>query len=143
MEDKEAMANLTNINLPLSQILTQAQENILVLSKHLQALQTQAKAKIPNSESTVLDKKTKETKWKSYCWTHGKTCSLDHTIATYRFPKTGHQVGATLGNKMGGSEKFKEDKSHEQDGGARNTVVEKINYNHHLSLIQKLPAIST
>ena len=35
MEDKEAMANLTSINLTLLQSLTQAQETILVLSKQL------------------------------------------------------------------------------------------------------------
>ena len=39
MEDKEAMANLTIINLTLSQSLAQAQETIFVLSKQLQALQ--------------------------------------------------------------------------------------------------------
>ena len=45
MEDKEAMANLTSINLILSQILNQTQETILVLSKQLQALQVHTKAK--------------------------------------------------------------------------------------------------
>ena len=35
MEDKEAMANLTSINLTLLQSLTQAQETMLVLSKQL------------------------------------------------------------------------------------------------------------
>ena len=45
MEDKEAMENLTSINLTMSQSLTQAQETIMVLSKQLQALQTQEKAK--------------------------------------------------------------------------------------------------
>ena len=39
MYDKEAMVNLTSINLTLSQSLTQAQETVLVLSKQLQALQ--------------------------------------------------------------------------------------------------------
>ena len=39
MEDKEAMANLTIINLTLSQSLTQAKETILMLSKKLQTLQ--------------------------------------------------------------------------------------------------------
>ena len=40
---------------------------------------------------------------------------------------------------MGGSEKWcEEDKAQKYDGGARKTVVEKINYNHHLSLIQTL-----
>ena len=38
MEDKEAMANLTSINLTLLQSLTQSQEIILVISKQLQAL---------------------------------------------------------------------------------------------------------
>ena len=38
MEDKEAMENLTSINLTLFQSLNQAQETILVLSKQLQAL---------------------------------------------------------------------------------------------------------
>ena len=33
MEDKETMDDLTRINLPLSQILTQAHKTILVLSK--------------------------------------------------------------------------------------------------------------
>ena len=45
MEDKEAMENLSSINLTMSQSLTQAQETIMVLSKQLQALQTQEKAK--------------------------------------------------------------------------------------------------
>ena len=75
-----------------------------------------------------------------YFYTHGKTCRFDHTSATCNFPKTGHQVGSTLGNNTGGSEKWcKEDKANEYDGGAINTVVEKMNYNHHLSLIQTLP----
>ena len=38
MEDKEEMENLTIINLTLSQILIQAKETILGLSKQLQAL---------------------------------------------------------------------------------------------------------
>ena len=81
---------------------------------------------------------------KCYCWTQWRTCRLDHTSATYNFPNIGHQVGATFGDKMGGSKKWcEEDKTREYDGGARNTVVEKINYNHHLSLIQTLPTSST
>ena len=39
MEDNEAKANLTRINLNLSQSLIQAKETFLVLSKQLQALQ--------------------------------------------------------------------------------------------------------
>ena len=59
MEDKEEMANLTSINLTLSQILTQAQETILVLSKKLQALQVQKKTKTPATNRTSLDQKTR------------------------------------------------------------------------------------
>ena len=74
MEDKEAMPNLTSINLTLSQSLTQAQETILVISKQLQALQFHTKAKILSTKRTALDQKTKDAKLKCYCWTHGRTC---------------------------------------------------------------------
>ena len=62
MEDKEAMANLTSINLTLSQSLTQAQETMLVLSKQIQALQVYIKEKTPTTKRTALYKKTKEDK---------------------------------------------------------------------------------
>ena len=39
IKDKEATENLTSINLKLSQRLTQAQEDILALSKKLHTLQ--------------------------------------------------------------------------------------------------------
>ena len=144
MEDKEAMENLTIINLTLSQIPTQAQETILVLSKQLQALQVHTKANTPSTKITTLDQKTKGAKPKFYCWTHGRTRRLDHTSATFNFPKTGQQVGTAFGFKIGGREKwFEEDKAREYDGGARNTVVEKVNYKNHLSLIQTLPTSST
>ena len=62
MEDKESIANLTIINLALSQSLTKSQETILVIPKQLQALQVQTKAKKPNTNKIALDKKTKEAK---------------------------------------------------------------------------------
>ena len=52
------MVNLICINLTLSQSLMQAQDTIVVLSKQIQALQTQAKVKTPTSEIPVLDKNT-------------------------------------------------------------------------------------
>ena len=54
------MANLTNINLTLSQCLNQAQETILVIKKQPQALHAQSKAKKPATEKPVLDKKTRD-----------------------------------------------------------------------------------
>ena len=59
---KEAMANLSSINLTLSHSLTQAQETMLVISKQLQELQVQAKANTPTTEKRVLDKNTRDTK---------------------------------------------------------------------------------
>ena len=53
MEDNKAKANLTRIKLTLSQSLIQAQETFLVLSKQLQALQAQEKAKKPTNERPV------------------------------------------------------------------------------------------
>ena len=86
----------------------------MVLSKQLQALQAQEKANTPNSERPVLYNWARENKSKCYYWNHGRTHSLDHTSAAYLYPKTGHQVGATLGGNMGGNEKwYKEDKAHE------------------------------
>ena len=112
MEEKEEMKNLTIINLPLSQILNQAQETMLVLYKQLQTLQVQTRAKKPATKRTALDKKIKDDKLKCYCWTHRRTRRMDHTSATCNLPKTGHQVGATFGYKIGGSEKwFKEEKA--------------------------------
>ena len=56
MEDKEEMANLTRINLTLSQSLTQAQEKSLVLSKQLQALQVHTKTKKPATKRNISHK---------------------------------------------------------------------------------------
>ena len=106
--------NLTSINLTLSQSLTQAQEKILVLSKQLQSLQVHIKEKTPSTKRTALDQKTKDAKLKRYLWTHERTRRLEHTSATCNFPKIGHQVGATFGNKIGGSDKWcEEDKARE------------------------------
>ena len=114
MEEKEAMVNLTSINLTLSQSLTQAKETILVLSKQLQALQVHTNTNTPSIKRTALDQKTKDDKSNWYCCTHGRTHRLNHTSATCNFSKTGHQVGATFGNNMGGSDKWcEEDKARE------------------------------
>ena len=66
MEYKEAMVDLTSISLTLSKILNQSQETMMVISKQIQALQTQAKSKTQTTEIIVLDKNTKETKSKCY-----------------------------------------------------------------------------
>ena len=57
MEDKEAMANLTSINLTLSQIPTQAQKKMLVLSEQLQALQVHTKENTLSTKRTAPDQK--------------------------------------------------------------------------------------
>ena len=67
---KEAMANLSSINLTLSHSLTQSQETMLVISKQLQELQVQAKANTPTTERPGLEKTTRDTTFKCYCWTH-------------------------------------------------------------------------
>ena len=55
MEDKEAMENLTRINLKLSHSLTQVQEKIFVISKQLQALQAQTNSKKTDTEKPGTD----------------------------------------------------------------------------------------
>ena len=62
MEYKEAMENLTSINLTLSKSLTQAQEKMLVLSKQLQTLQVHTKANTASTNRTALYQKIKDAK---------------------------------------------------------------------------------
>ena len=57
MEDKEAMENLTSINLTLYQSLTQSQETIFVFSEQIQALQVHTKTKTSATTRTALDNK--------------------------------------------------------------------------------------
>jgi hypothetical protein len=40
---------------------------------------------------------------RGYCWTHGHTSGTNHTSASCRFPRKGHQGEATAQNQMGGS----------------------------------------
>ena len=54
------MSKPVRTNLTLSHSLTQAQETIFVLSKQLQALQDQSKAKKKTTKKHVMDKKTRE-----------------------------------------------------------------------------------
>ena len=84
MEYKEAMVNLTRINLTLSQSLNQAQETILVPSKQLKSLKANINAKKTATEIPATDKKTRGKNSKGYYWTHGRTHSLDQTSATCR-----------------------------------------------------------
>jgi hypothetical protein len=39
----------------------------------------------------------------AYFWTHGHTANLEHTSTTCQYPDDGHQVAATMMNKMGGT----------------------------------------
>ena len=56
MGDKEAMPKLTSIKLTLSQILTQAQEEILVLSKQLQTLKSIKNKNTSHKEDSTRSK---------------------------------------------------------------------------------------
>ena len=81
IEYTEEMKNLTSI---MSQSLTQSQETILVLSKQIQALQYQSKAKKPTTDRPLLDKKKRDNKLESYCWNHGRTLSIAHARPAFR-----------------------------------------------------------
>ena len=94
MEDKEAMANLTSIKLTLSQSLTQAQETIMMISNRLQALHNQKKS--TTKDIPVMENKAKETKYKWYCWTHGRTRRIEHTSATCIYPKNRTPIRSNL-----------------------------------------------
>ena len=113
MEDKETMKNLTSINMTLSHSLNQEQEKSLVLSKKIQALQTHTNPKIPATEKPATHNKQYTEKSKSCLCNHGSTRSLDHTRQPCRYNKKGHQLGATLENRIGRSDKwYKEHQTH-------------------------------
>ena len=67
------------------------------------------KTNTPSTKRAALDQITKDAKSKCYFWIHGRTRRLDHTSSTCNFPKIEHQLGATFGEKMGGSKKWWED----------------------------------
>ena len=66
MEDKEAMAKLTSINLTLSQSLMKAQYTIMVISKQLQAFHTKTNTITRTKKRLVINNNTKENKLKCY-----------------------------------------------------------------------------
>ena len=100
MEYKESMSNLISINLTLYHSLTQSQEKTLVLSKQINTLQAQSKSNKPTTYKPVLINNKRDNKSKMYCWNHGRTYSIYHTRPSFQYPKTGHQVGVILDNKI-------------------------------------------
>ena len=68
----------------------------------------------PATEKSATDRKMSINNSKKYFWTNGRTHNYDHTSPACNHPKEGHQVGATLENRMEGSGKYyKKDKTHE------------------------------
>ena len=51
-------------------------------------------------------KTTKQFPNTNYCWTHGCDTSQNHTSGTCKNKAAGHQINATINNRMGGSEKY-------------------------------------
>ena len=82
MEDKEEMLNLTRNNLTLSQILTQAQEALLLLSKHLHTLKAHMNSKKPATDKPETNNKKSINKSKNYFCNNGRTHNHNYTIPT-------------------------------------------------------------
>ena len=58
------------------------------------------------TEKPTIYKNKSINKLNKYCWTYGRTRNIEHTNPTHNRKKEGHQVGATLENKMGGRVKY-------------------------------------
>jgi hypothetical protein len=67
------------------------------------ALQTKTTTASTVSGSTPKTYRTGP-RQKSYCWSHGVTTNLDHSSATCKDKKEGHQIDATASNRKGGSD---------------------------------------
>lgn len=99
--DREAVANLSQAN----HTLTQQLKDMTAILQQVQNTVTQLEQKIdkllarPSKPPVTYDRNSTH-----YCWSHGRTFNSNHTSKSCRFRKPHHQEGATLQNKMGGSD---------------------------------------
>jgi hypothetical protein len=92
----------------LSSTVAQLQLQIATATTALAASQTALQAANGNRRSQntpATTTTTSNTGPRPYCWTHGARVSRTHTSPTCQHQATGHQVTATLDNRMGGSER--------------------------------------
>jgi hypothetical protein len=71
----------------------------------LQACQTTAADTLAALLAAQSNTRQPTTRGKSFCWTHGITSNTEHTSHSCKNPAEGHQIQATMENKMGGNTK--------------------------------------
>lgn len=108
--DRNCVANLTQANATLSEKVTELTSCFTRLDGKLNQLiatTNSLRANTGNADNsnqpTRPNSAARRAANTSYCWTHGRTHTNNHTSENCRNPAPGHQSGATLTNRMGGS----------------------------------------
>jgi hypothetical protein len=93
--DRGTVSTLTATNAKLASQLEAAQAHIKMLKDEIQALNAKTKP------AWKGQRPAKSTTINTYCWSHGHQVHKDHTSATCKARKDGHQEMATKDNTMG------------------------------------------
>ena len=102
--DRQAVANLTQSNATLSTQVSELRSLFTTLDSKLNRILSAAGRNNNNTDNdNSASRRASNT---SYCWTHGRTRTDNHTSANCRNPSEAHVRTATLTNRQGGSDRF-------------------------------------
>ena len=103
--DRQAVANLTQANATLSTQVTELRTLFSTLDSKLNRILSNSSR---NNNAPARDEPNHAARRRantSYCWTHGRTRTDNHTSENCRNPAEGHVRNATLSNRQGGSDR--------------------------------------
>ena len=101
--DRQAVANLTQANSTLSTQVSELRQLFTTLDTKLNRILSNSNRNNGRDGESAAARRNANT---SYCWTHGRTRTDNHTSENCRNPATGHIRTATLNNRQGGSSRF-------------------------------------
>ena len=99
--DRNQLTDLIQANNTLSKDMKTLQDTVMLLQAQITTLM-QTTIQVPTNTGNRTRRNPSS---QAYCYTHGRTYNDLHTSSTCRNRKEGHKEGATLHNRMGGSDK--------------------------------------
>ena len=103
--DRQAVANLTQANATLSSQVSELRSLFSTLDTKLNRILSNS-GRNNNANNDRDSSSARRNANTSYCWTHGRTRTDNHTSENCRNPSEGHIRNATLNNRQGGSSRF-------------------------------------
>ena len=101
MADRNQLTGLIQANNTFSKDMKTLQDTVMLLQAQITTLM-QTTIQLPTNTGNRTRRNPSS---QAYCYTHGRTYNDLHTSSTCRNRKEGHKEGATLHNRMGGSDK--------------------------------------